>query len=66
MAATGRNVERRPPALRPLDEEVEVFALPVRLARPVRLGALVPDRAHQRSLASSTTRSAAASIVSST
>ena len=66
VAAARRNIERRPRTLRPLDEEVEVFALAMRLARPVGLGPLVPDRAHPRSFASATTRSAAESIVSST
>src|SRR5215216_2973786 len=64
VPASGRDVERGLAAGRPLHEEVEVPALAVLAAPAVSLRPLVPY-AH-RDLASSTTRSAAESIVSST
>ena len=64
VPAAGRDVERRPRSRRPLDDQVEIPALSVLGALPVGLRALVPD-AH-RAPASSTTLSAAESIVSST
>ena len=51
-------------ALGPLDDQIEVRALPVRLALAVGLGPLAPDVAV--TAASSTARRAASSIVGST
>ena len=66
VAAPRRDVERLDAlaGLAPLDEEVEVRARAVRLARPERFGAGRPDVAHAAS-ASSTARRAPSSIVAS-
>ena len=51
VAAAGRHVERGPRARRPLDEQVEIGALPVRVGVDVGLGPLAPDVArHARQL----------------
>ena len=64
MSTAGRDVEGGARACGPLDHEIEVGPLPVRLALPVGLRPVVPDGAHGRE--SSTARFAASSIVAST
>ena len=61
VASTGGDVERRLCTLRPLDDEIEIFALAVRLRVAVQLCPFAPVHA-----TSSTARFAASSIVGST
>ena len=63
VPAAGRDVERRARPGRPLDDQVEILALAMRIAVAIGARSLVPHVLHP---ASSTTRRAASSIVSST
>ena len=64
VSTARRHVERGSRSRRPLDEQVEVCPLPMRVGVDVRLGPLAPDVA--RHAASSTARCAASSIVGET
>ena len=48
VPAAGRDVDRRPASLRPLDDQVEVRPFDVHRARPVELGPLAPGIAHSQ------------------